>query len=126
MYGGSMHGLVHIRVAEAGVQGWKTQGMGNGFAETGEMGWVGITKGIEEFGLYSASSVGCSYISKGIPPYMNSFMEFQAAKKHTSGTDLAEAGEAAEHYLLETPPLPHHGAARNIDTESWGSMEYSL
>lgn len=76
----SVCGLVHIRVAEAGVQGWKTQGMGNGFAETGEMGWVGITKGIEELGLYSASSVGCSYISKGIPPYMNSSMEFKQQK----------------------------------------------
>lgn len=118
--------MEHIRVAEAGVQGQKTRGVGNGFAEPGEVGWVRITRGLEECGLYSALSGGCSYISKGIPSYVNSFMELQTAKKDTSGTDLAEAGEVPEHSPLKPLPLSHRGAARNTDTEHRGSMEHSL
>lgn len=108
------------------MQGQKTWGVGNGFAEPGEVGWVGITKGLEECGLCSASSGGCSYICKGNPSYVNSFTEFQTAKKDTRGTDLAEAGEVPEHSPLKPLPLPHRGAARNTDTEPRGCMEHSL
>lgn len=51
-------------------QDHRRRGMGNGVVQPGETGWVWVTKGLEEFGLYSALSGDGSDRSKGIPFFL--------------------------------------------------------